>query len=598
MSNTFAMEEYQRRTTVMNPEQAIRLFKEYLADPYGLPVCALPLLLPTMSIFDGKNGTTDVATAWPSVISFLTAQRSPEQFKQLQIQLNNCRCPHNADAKFKTEHDLGWKIYHDRWERAPALSTSFAQSMTPFHCLIFHLFGGLFDYLRPLSVKRTAKGGIAVWPKTPADLLPHGPDVTIQSLEQWLEELRDPAPSALALLSELIRLCRTLIVPSMVASTKLPALVITTIREACAEAKEGIEALWFSPRIIQHVAGAFNQRISYVESFLENFSSRRTMGALTPAELFGFWDDNDKPFFDTANTVLEIYTRSPLFPPEGEKDPRMGGPRDSAIQIFREVTATMFRHLNDKYGISRDALDSEARELSNFWEKCNSNPLHNIRQDLLFLKLEQRCAMIGCVESLQSSSKLRRCGGCKILCWCSKEHQRLSWTDSRCAHRDVCKLMNKVVEDAGGNLDNPGPLERRATKVSQAEMIQLGIWLDRFHDLRDNSGVWDPNHVFHTLATHRQRNLCSAVGCSRAIAEPGQGNLKLSKCSGCGVFQYCNAECQLKAWKDPKAAHKEVCKLIKSLIEAGGGDLSNLQKISERMTEGRVSRPVLETVGH
>jgi hypothetical protein len=40
----------------------------------------------------------------------------------------------------------------------------------------------------------------------------------------------------------------------------------------------------------------------------------------------------------------------------------------------------------------------------------------------------------------------------------------------------------------------------------------------------------------------------------------------------------------------------QVCKVIKRVIEAGGGDLNNFQAISERMAQGRVSRPDLDTV--
>ncbi|KAJ7663870.1 hypothetical protein DFH06DRAFT_1188714 [Mycena polygramma] len=589
MSNPFPA-DYYITTTPMDQAQAVRLTQQMLGDPYCLPVCALPLLLPTMNFFDKKSGSTKVDTVWPTVMAFLTAKRTTEQFRQLQIQMNNCRCPTKMDVACKQQHDIGRKIYHDRWERM--LGATAPTSMTPFHCVVFNLFAGLFDYLQPLSVTKTAKGEIKMWPRKPADLLPHGPDVTIQSLEQWLEHIPDPAPSALALLSQLIRLCRTLIVPSMVASNTLPALVVATIRRACAEAGQRMEAPWFSPQTAALVARSFNQRISYVELFLVQFSSRRTRGAFTSTEVSRFWGNEDKPFFESANAVLELYTRSRLFPPGGEKDPQSGGPRDTSIQIFREVTATMILDLNQKYGVSRDALESGAREISDAWEKHYSDPLFLVRQDLLALKMEERCSMVGCFESLQTSSKLRRCGDCKILCWCSKEHQKLAWKDPRYAHRDICKLMQKIVEEAGGDLNTLQRSARSALNISPAEVLQITAWIYRFRSLREE-GL---ESVFHTLAIHLKRDACSAIDCPRARAEPGQGDMKFNRCSGCGVFQYCNAECQLKAWKDPKAPHKQVCKLIKRVIEEGGGDVDDFQKISQRMGEGLVSRPDLETI--
>ncbi|KAJ6568352.1 hypothetical protein DFH09DRAFT_1155178 [Mycena vulgaris] len=573
-------------TTNMDPDQAIRVCKNGLMDPFHPPTCALPLLIPAQSFFDGKNGKTATDIVWPTVIRFLTAKRTPEQFTHMKLQLNTCRCPESTNANCQIQHDLGRQIYRERWEQV--LGGSVPQVMTPFHCLINTLFAGLFDYLQTIGVTRTAKGVTDMWPKTPADLLPHGAAVTIQSLEQWLEHLRDPAPSALALLSQLVRICRTLIVPSMVASSKLPALVVTTIRETCEVAQHRMDEPWFSPQTIDSVACAFNQRISYVELFLVLFSSRRSNGALTGAELFRFGGDSDKDFFHCANTVLQIYTRSRLFPPDGEKDPKMGGPRESCIHILQEVTASMILHLNSRYGISRDALDPGARIMSDSWEQRSADPREAIRSRLLSMKNEERCAKIGCTESLQTSSKLQRCSHCKVLCWCSKEHQKLAWTDSQCAHRDVCKLMAKVVEAAGGDLNDYATFERREARIPLTDVLRMAAWIDRFRALRDNG----PD-VFKILSSHLQRNVCSAAGCPKATAPP---KLKLNKCSGCGVFQYCDAECQLKGWKDPTAAHKEVCKAIKRVVEAGGGDLTDLETLSRRTAEGHVPHADVEIV--
>jgi hypothetical protein len=56
MANPFPGEKgYLTSITHMDREQAIRITKLYLGNPYHLAVCALPILIPTMSIFDGPS---------------------------------------------------------------------------------------------------------------------------------------------------------------------------------------------------------------------------------------------------------------------------------------------------------------------------------------------------------------------------------------------------------------------------------------------------------------------------------------------------------------------------------------------------------------
>ncbi|KAJ7147599.1 hypothetical protein C8R43DRAFT_1010005 [Mycena crocata] len=571
----------------MDPNQAIRYIKGGLSNLHHPPACALPLLLPSFSLLDGKNGKTDLDIVWPTVIWFLTAKRSPEQFKQLMLDFNTCRCPVNTDLACRQNHALGLKIFNGRWA-----NLGLPQATTYFHCLMFTLFAALFEYLQPLGVTTTAKGR-NVWPKTPSDLIPHGATVTIESMEQWLENLRDPAPSALMLLSELIRLCRTLIVPSVVASHKLPALVIASMLEACEETKGRMKALSFGSQRRVSAACAFNQRISYVELFLGRFSSKRTNGAITFVEFEQFWGKKDKRFFDAVNMVLQIYTQSPLFPPGGDKDPSKGGPRESAIAILREVTATMILSLNEKYGTSRDALESGAREMSDSWENRDTDLRMKAFAYLQGLKVEERCAKIGCTESLQTSETLKRCSGCKILCWCSKDHQKVAWTDPRCPHREVCKLLSRFVDAAGGDLTDLDTFTRNAPKINAADGTAIDAWYCLFQELRDNN-AHNAKSVFQTLGRHLQRAGCSAIGCTNATASTASSNLK---CSRCGVFRYCNAQCQLKGWKDPKASHKEICTAVNRVVQAGGGDLSDVQTVSRKENEGLISPADIDLIG-
>jgi hypothetical protein len=85
--------------------------------------------------------------------------------------------------------------------------------------------------------------------------------------------------------------------------------------------------------------------------------------------------------------------------------------------------------------------------------------------------------------------------------------------------------MHKVVDEAGGNFDKPDPPSLRATKISPVDLFQLACWVDRLDQLRDNSSDRNLKHAFQILNLHLSHNVCSSVGCPRAIS--GQGGRKL-----------------------------------------------------------------------
>ncbi|EIN10210.1 hypothetical protein PUNSTDRAFT_119268 [Punctularia strigosozonata HHB-11173 SS5] len=59
---------------------------------------------------------------------------------------------------------------------------------------------------------------------------------------------------------------------------------------------------------------------------------------------------------------------------------------------------------------------------------------------------------------------------------------------------------------------------------------------------------------------------CFGPACSETEATAGR---KLHVCGGCGHMTYCSKECQRRAWKDQRAPHKPICKLIQDLEASG-----------------------------
>ncbi|KAJ7749049.1 hypothetical protein DFH07DRAFT_961882 [Mycena maculata] len=571
--------------------KAIEWCKYGLSDPHWPVICAMGFLSAVEAVCEpseGKGGITATNIVWPAVLSFLMAKRTPEQRKKLQSDMNTCSCPINAGSAF---------VHKDGADALARTGTTFFahgiirvntnDNMTPYHCLIIHLFTGLSKYLTSLGVTRLAKGRTSEWPTVPSELLPHGVAVTIESLEAWLESLHDPAPFPLLLLTQLVRLCCTLIIPDMVASPKISRLVVSALCKAYEEAKSTVippPNPWF-PEAKLSVTETLKLRISPVEMFLSNFSPTTMKNALTAQEVYQFWGAHDRSFFDWATAVLRLFTASSLFPPQVGVDPKQfwaqGG---STIMVFRSVTSSMFSHLSNKYGITRDALEPGVHTM---WESMEKEaPWENVCRRLLWVKFEGRCGKAGCTESLQTiSTHFQRCTGCGIVGWCSKEHQRLSWKDTCHAHWDVCKALAHFVLTAGGDLSDGGKVARAGPRIPLTEVQLISDWINTFNSLQNNTK--DRKDMFEMLRTHSNRNMCFSAGCTRAKIYPA--SKKFDTCKACGIFRYCNAECQKRGWKDPAAPHKEVCPVIKRVIANGGGDVNDEHTTSCRTAEGHVS---------
>jgi len=59
--------------------------------------------------------------------------------------------------------------------------------------------------------------------------------------------------------------------------------------------------------------------------------------------------------------------------------------------------------------------------------------------------LLQPCALEGCAASESHASQFKRCGACRTVCYCCKEHQVADWA----SHKAACKAARKVADPSG-----------------------------------------------------------------------------------------------------------------------------------------------------
>lgn len=76
--------------------------------------------------------------------------------------------------------------------------------------------------------------------------------------------------------------------------------------------------------------------------------------------------------------------------------------------------------------------------------------------------------------------------------------------------------------------------------------------------------VWD-------LMRHARKNqMCFALACAESLQTAGA---TYRRCSGCRIVSYSSRACQRRAWSDARAPHREICKTLRRVYDAGGGHL-------------------------
>jgi hypothetical protein len=74
--------------------------------------------------------------------------------------------------------------------------------------------------------------------------------------------------------------------------------------------------------------------------------------------------------------------------------------------------------------------------------------------------------------------------------------------------------------------------------------------------------------VWQMIRHSRHAHICYALDCTESLQTSGR---MYQRCSGCLVVGYSSKECQRRAWKDPRAPHRNICKKLRRVVDAGKG---------------------------
>lgn len=137
-----------------------------------------------------------------------------------------------------------------------------------------------------------------------------------------------------------------------------------------------------------------------------------------------------------------------------KEEPNETRPGDS-IQVKNEVFATLSRQNLTRTGLQLSVSCNNSGTLPDNMPHVlapkPTNTLSTVDDEAeMEHKLIQRnifltyvCHM--CKSLASSSSSLKKCSNCKMISYCSKEHQKENWA----AHKDLCKVISKICKQNG-----------------------------------------------------------------------------------------------------------------------------------------------------
>lgn len=131
---------------------------------------------------------------------------------------------------------------------------------------------------------------------------------------------------------------------------------------------------------------------------------------------------------------------------------------DDSIQANNEVSATLSRenltHLTRTSQQLSVSGDNSGRLPDNMPRVLAPKPTNTLStvddEEEMEHKLIQRNIFLTyvchvCKSLVSSSSSLKKCSNCKMISYCSKEHQKEHWA----AHKDLCKVISKISKQNG-----------------------------------------------------------------------------------------------------------------------------------------------------
>ncbi|EPS94170.1 hypothetical protein FOMPIDRAFT_1055309 [Fomitopsis schrenkii] len=298
------------------------------------------------------------------------------------------------------------------------------------------------------SMLRHNRGGSALWPQDVSQLLPHGLEKSLRGFAQRSKETVDIRfQDTLLLWAGIISVCGpTIATPPWEFFPELPlhagTLVIKQIRERQttlgAPVDHGVERRWASTfLVLVEFCGGIEDLCRWKPAFVEQFArtafqtthegshSVRFAGMLFACDIIV----KNLPLFLEGTTIF----------------------RHEHIDFFHTMFVR-FGAIFYRYRSPIDTISCHPDIMENYalLNTSQGDPLIGAWACFADFVEVQYCCAPDCSETCATLQQpFRRCGGCGVPRYCSRECQRRAWKHAASPHRQFCASLRVLMEKTG-----------------------------------------------------------------------------------------------------------------------------------------------------
>ena len=420
---------------------------------YGaLVLCTAPPEIRNDAPFKTTNSTRRNIDFWNTLYRFLVTPRSDTQVEGLLARLSQCSCQ-MGDRSITAYHITGQKTESWTIERLwilkhapPLLKPKYTTARIAFVINVFcMLYRGMGD-TGVRSVKSIAKGGVELWPTSPADLVPFGADELVRSLMQWYRFIPDTIIYQLT--AKILHVCQHILLPSLGKFKFCNAIADSTkgmVDFTMVEFPAILDTSPTTPGILIRVAAAITRWTYHTEAFIEFFTTIfRDISVESWMLLFLGCETKLVQIF----SILLYISSDPTTPPHRTESDLIKQLPSWCSSLFRWFH--MHLYFPKRPDIPLYPACVEHDEMTFPHPEAATDRSTYLYFTIQTLRKQTRCCAIQCPNSMQSAGKnFQRCSRCQLVSYCGRECQTRSWSDEHYPHKRVCTILRRLVASAG-----------------------------------------------------------------------------------------------------------------------------------------------------
>ncbi|KAJ7198788.1 hypothetical protein GGX14DRAFT_665116 [Mycena pura] len=397
---------------------------------------------------------TEHRSCLDDLVRFAAVPRTDEQLRNLETQLNQCRCDVATYEVLRLVHDNINDVKDLTFKGLVSSVFTTLAHITLHGLKVGHVVGG-----QPVAEPDFGKK----WPENAAALFPAGPEAAVESFARFFRSTKSPA--ILDFIRTILPHCPSLAVPISSSALLWEVLVEEGLQGAVEDCgasfviNEGDEGEKSSGP--EKIIWAFTM---FIQDFIATFtcSVRRKLASSVLASC-------GRRIHDLLLNVLLMC-----------KD----NPNQAKLEAFCFVVAgvamTLLQAVPERQRPRRIHPVIMAHALQ---VQSSAREIVDVYGSLSRLTAVAQCCNAGCMETSESSAqKLRYCARCRVMRYCSSSCQKTAWRYHKNVCTDLETLNTKVMPKVGSRKTDSDAAGQVFVKFEK-EARKLGFTEDRMKEL-------------------------------------------------------------------------------------------------------------------